>query len=180
MVGRPCGQFHGCSTSNICRTTRVICAWSSAVPILMLFRQARLANMARIFGRRAIFPGAPRRLLPRPARLDRRTRSFARVGAMVSDRRLSAMRAAESVITTRILSIFDDVDVVITPGTAAGPSRIGAYQRRGAIATLALVSARVPFQAMFNVTGQPAAGVPGGRDAGGLPTSSQPRCTIHT
>ncbi|MCH9733071.1 MAG: amidase, partial [Actinomycetia bacterium] len=111
--------------------------------------------------------------LPRPQRLERRTRSFARVGRLVSDRRMRAIRAAESGLSTRILSVFDDVDVVITPGTAHGPSRIGAYQRRGAIATLALVSARVPFQAMANVTGQPAAVVPWGQDAGGAPTSIQ-------
>ncbi|MCH9710114.1 MAG: amidase [Actinomycetia bacterium] len=111
--------------------------------------------------------------LPRPERLDRRTRSFARLGALVPDRRMRAIRAAEGEFTARILSIFDDVDVVITPGTATGPSRIGAYQRRGAIATLALVSARVPFQAMFNLTGQPAAVVPWGLGAGGVPTSIQ-------
>ena len=70
-------------------------------------------------------------------------------------------------------SIFDDVDVVITPGTATGPSRVGAYQRRGAISTLTLVGPSVPFQAMFNVTGQPAAVVPWGSDGNGLPTSIQ-------
>jgi len=62
---------------------------------------------------------------------------------------------------------------VITPGTAMGPSRIGAYQRRGAVATLLLVGARVPFQEMFNVTGQPAAVVPWGLDRDGLPLSIQ-------
>jgi amidase len=72
-----------------------------------------------------------------------------------------------------VLAIFDDVDVVITPGTALGPPRIGAYQRRGAVATLALVGARVPFQETFNVTGQPAAAVPWGFDDAGLPLSIQ-------
>jgi amidase len=71
------------------------------------------------------------------------------------------------------MSIYDDVDVVITPGAALGPSRIGAYQRRGAVSTLALVAARVPFQALFNVTGQPAAVVPWGFDGNGIPTSIQ-------
>ena len=111
--------------------------------------------------------------LPRPERLDARTRSFARIGGLISDRRMRAIRAAEGDVTARVLSIFDDVDVVITPGTATGPSRIGAYQRRGAIATLSLVSGRVPFQAIFNVTGQPAAVVPWGQDANGIPTSIQ-------
>lgn len=111
--------------------------------------------------------------LPRPERLDPRTRSFARIGGLVSDRRMRKMRAAEGQLTTRIMSIFDDVDVLITPGTATGPSKIGAYQRRGAIGTLSLVSARVPFQAIFNLTGQPAAVVPWGQDARNIPTSIQ-------
>jgi amidase len=113
------------------------------------------------------------RALPRPERLDRRTRAFARIGGLVSERRLASMRAAEAGVTARVNTIFDDVDIVITPGTATGPSRVGAYQRRGAIPTLALVAGRVPFQAMFNVTGQPAAVVPWGLDGNGIPTSIQ-------
>jgi amidase len=111
--------------------------------------------------------------LPHPERLDARTREFARIGGLISVRRISAIRGAESIVAERIQSIFDDVDVVVTPGTAMGPSRIGAYQRRGAISTLALVAARVPFQAMFNVTGQPAAVVPWDLDDNGVPTSIQ-------
>ena len=120
---------------------------------------------------RGVHDGA--RALPRPERLDRRTRAFARIGGLVSERRVQAMHAAEAAVTARVNTIFDDVDVVITPGTATGPSRVGAYQRRGALSTLALVSARVPFQAMFNVTGQPAAVVPWGADGNGIPTSIQ-------
>jgi amidase len=113
------------------------------------------------------------RALPHPERLDRRTRAFARIGSLVSDRRVAAMRLAEPDVTARVTAIFDDVDVVITPGTAIGPSRVGAYQRRGAVSTLALVAARTPFQAMFNVTGQPAAVVPWALDGDGIPTSVQ-------
>jgi amidase len=111
--------------------------------------------------------------LPRPERLEARTRGFARIGRLISDRRMNAIRGAESEVAERVQSIFDDVDVVVTPGTATGPSRIGAYQRRGAISTLMLVGQRVPFQAVFNVTGQPAAVVPWALDANGVPTSIQ-------
>jgi amidase len=111
--------------------------------------------------------------LPHPERLDARTRAVARIGGLISERRMTAIRGAESIVAERIQSIFDDVDVVITPGTATGPSRIGASQKRGAVSTLTLVAARVPFQAMFNVTGQPAAVVPWGSDANGIPTSIQ-------
>ena len=111
--------------------------------------------------------------LPHPECLDPRTRGFARIGGLFSNRRIAAIRAAEPAVAARIQSIFDDVDVVITPGTATGPSRIGAYRRRGAISTLTLVAARVPFQAMFNVTGQPAAVVPWSLDGDGVPVSIQ-------
>jgi amidase len=111
--------------------------------------------------------------LPHRGRLDARTRGMARIGGLFSDRRMAAVRAGEAAVAARVMSIFDDVDVVVTPGTAAGPSRIGAYQRRGAISTFALVAARVPFEAMFNVTGQPAAVVPWGFDGDGLPLSVQ-------
>ena len=86
---------------------------------------------------------------------------------------MTAIRSAESEVAERIQTIYDDVDVVITPGTATGPSRIGAYQKRGAISTLTQLATRVPFQALFNVTGQPAAVVPWGLDVDGVPTSIQ-------
>jgi amidase len=112
-------------------------------------------------------------MMPEPRRLEARTREIARLGGLFSDRRIAASRAAEDGIRARVLSIFDDIDVVVTPGTALGPSRVGAYQRRGAIATFLLVGTRVPFQQIFNVTGQPAAVVPWGLDQNGLPLSIQ-------
>ncbi|WP_354701490.1 Putative amidase AmiB2 [Paraconexibacter sp. AEG42_29] len=113
------------------------------------------------------------RTMPHPERLEARTRGMARIGGLVSDRRIAAVRAGEAAFSARVMSIFDDVDVVITPGTASGPSRVGAYQRRSALATLLAVASRVPFQAVFNVTGQPAAVVPWALDDDGLPLSIQ-------
>lgn len=111
--------------------------------------------------------------LPHPERLEPRTRAVARLGGLISDRQIARIRAAEPALAARVQSIFDDVDVLITPGTAAGPSRIGQYQHRGGISTLALAAARVPFNAIFNATGQPAAVVPWGLDAEGVPLSLQ-------
>ncbi|MDF2825708.1 MAG: amidase [Mycobacterium sp.] len=113
------------------------------------------------------------RALPHPERLDSRTRGMARIGRMFSDDRMANIRAAEAAFASRVMAIFDDVDVVITPGTATGPSRVGAYRKLGAVATLALVAARTPYQAAFNATGQPAAVVPWGLDRHGLPLSIQ-------
>jgi amidase len=112
-------------------------------------------------------------VMPHPERLEARTRRLARVGGLFSDRQIAAARAAEAGIRARVLSIFDDVDVLVTPGATTGPSRIGAYQRRGAVVTLLLVGQRVPFQEMFNVTGQPAAVVPWALDNDGIPLSIQ-------
>lgn len=111
--------------------------------------------------------------MPHQSRLEARTRGMARLGGMFSDRRIAAVLSAEERVRARVLSIFDDVDVVLTPGTATGPPRIGAYQRRGAVSTLLMVGTRVPFQEMFNITGQPAAVVPWGLDRDGLPLSVQ-------
>jgi amidase len=108
-----------------------------------------------------------------PERLEPRTRNMARMGSVFSDRRMAAVRSAESAVSSRIQSIFDDVDVVITPATAAGPSRIGAYQRRGALSTLLLVGQRVPYLQVWNMTGQPAAVVPWDFDGDGLPMAVQ-------
>ncbi|MEZ0355218.1 amidase [Mycobacterium sp. SA01] len=111
--------------------------------------------------------------LPHRERLEPRTKGIARLGRMISDAQIAKVRAAEPALAARVQSIFDHVDVLITPGTATGPSRIGQYQHRGGIATLAMVSARVPFNAMFNATGQPAAVVPWGLDDAGVPMSIQ-------
>ncbi|GAB4720715.1 hypothetical protein MOKP126_02450 [Mycobacterium avium subsp. hominissuis] len=108
-----------------------------------------------------------------PERLEARTRNMARMGSFFSDRRMAAIRAGEGPLIARIQAIFDDVDVVVTPGTAAGPSRVGAYQRRGAVSTLLRVGQCVPYQQIWNLTGQPAAVVPWDFDADGLPMSVQ-------
>lgn len=57
IVGRPCGQFQGCSIVAIFATTRAICPLSNAFPIMIELRQERLANIARAFGSLTISPG---------------------------------------------------------------------------------------------------------------------------
>jgi amidase len=113
------------------------------------------------------------REMPHQDRLEKRTRNMARIGSLIPDGRMVKIRAAESALAERIQSIFQDVDVVITPGNATGPSRIGAYQRLGGIASLLAVSQRVPFFEIWNLTGQPAAAVPWGLDGNGVPLSIQ-------
>ena len=98
---------------------------------------------------------------------------MARIGGLISDRRMAAVRKAETGLAQRVLSIFDDVDVVITPGTAAGPSRIGAYQRRGAVRTLTLVGAAGAVPGDVQRDGATCRGRAVGSRRDGVPTSIQ-------
>ena len=111
--------------------------------------------------------------MPHPERLEPRTRSMARAGRLISDERIAKVRAREAALTARVNTIFDDADVVLTPGTATGPPRVGAFAKRGAFVTANATMGRSPFQAIFNATGQPAAVVPWDVDRTGLPTSIQ-------
>ena len=113
------------------------------------------------------------RKLPYPERLEPRTRAVARLGSMVSESQIAKVLAAEPKLSARVNSIFDDFDVLITPGAATGPSRIGQYQHRGGVSTLSLVAMRVPFFAIFNATGQPAASVPWFIEGEHMPVSVQ-------
>ena len=46
MVGRPCGQFQGLCRPPRCDTIFLIVFISSALPIMMELRQARMASIA--------------------------------------------------------------------------------------------------------------------------------------
>jgi amidase len=111
--------------------------------------------------------------MPHPERLEPRTRTMASAGSHISDRRIAKVRARDAALAARINAIFEHVDVLLTPGTACGPPRVGAFTNRGAFVTVNATMGRSPFQAIFNATGQPAAVVPWGLDSTGLPTSIQ-------
>jgi amidase len=108
-----------------------------------------------------------------PERLARRTRGMARIGGMLPVALLERARAAERGIGERLNRVLADHDVLLTPTTAQPPSSIGQYDGRSALWTLNAVIARVPFNAPWNYTGQPAASVPAGFGADGLPRGVQ-------
>jgi amidase len=107
-----------------------------------------------------------------PERLERRTRRLARIGAL-AQRRLGAARAAVAGDGARINAIFDDVDVVLGPTLARSALPVGRYEGRGAAYTLNGALRFVPFNGVWNHLGNPAAAVPAGFDADGLPLSVQ-------
>ncbi|HWX97387.1 MAG TPA: amidase [Solirubrobacteraceae bacterium] len=113
------------------------------------------------------------RELPHPERLERRTRGMARLGALIPPALLERSLANEQEFTRRMNRVLEDHDVLITPTTATPPPRVGQFQGRGAIWTLNAIAGMVPFNGVWNVTGQPAASVPAGFGSDGLPRAVQ-------
>ncbi len=111
-------------------------------------------------------------LQPHPELFERRTRNMARMGARISDAQLAKARAAEPAIAAQMNTVFEHADVVLMPGAAGPPFRIGELQGRGALWTLNAAAARVPWYGLWNAIGQPAASVPAGFDAAGLPLAA--------
>jgi amidase len=109
----------------------------------------------------------------RPQRLERRTRAIARPGALISDRTLERLLAAERRMAARVNSLFADYDVLLMPVLAEPAVRAGVMEGRGATATYLWATSWVPFNVLWNSTGQPAAAVPAGFTDDGLPVAVQ-------
>ena len=108
-----------------------------------------------------------------PERLERRTRGMARLGGLIPPALLERSMAREAELSRRLNRVLESHDVLLTPATASPPPRIGQLQGRGALWTLNAVSGMVPHLGVWNVTGQPAASVPAGFGADGLPRAVQ-------
>ncbi|HEX3909844.1 MAG TPA: amidase [Solirubrobacteraceae bacterium] len=111
--------------------------------------------------------------LAHPERLERRTRAVVRIGGLLAPALFQRSLAAEAEFARRLNGVFEEHDVLLTPATATAPPRIGRLQGRGAPWTLNAVAGWVPYNGVWNVTGQPAASVPAGLGADGLPRGVQ-------
>ena len=109
----------------------------------------------------------------RPARLERRSRALARPGRLVSDRMQERLLAAERRMSERVGRLFDDHDVLLTPVLSQPAVPTGLMEGRGATVTYMWETGWVPFNVIWNATGQPAASVPAGFSADGLPLAVQ-------
>ena len=109
----------------------------------------------------------------RPQRLERRTRAFARAGALISDRTKERLLRGQDRLAERLGRLFDDYDVLLTPMMSEPAVPAGMMEGRGATATYFWESGWVPFTILWNLTGQPAASVPAGVSSRGLPLAVQ-------
>jgi len=108
-----------------------------------------------------------------PERLERRTRGMARLGGLIPQSTLEKSIAREGEFRRRLNEVLIEHDVLLTPATATPPPTIGKLHGRGALWTLNAVAAMVPYNGVWNLTGQPAASLPAGFGADGLPRSVQ-------
>ena len=111
--------------------------------------------------------------IERQERLERRTRAIARPGALVSDRALERLRDLERRLAARVQRLFDEHDVLLTPMMSRPAVRTGLMEGRGATVTYLWETGWVPFNVLWNSTGQPAASVPAGFSDDGLPLAVQ-------
>jgi amidase len=111
--------------------------------------------------------------IERPQRLERRTRALARPGALVPPATVPRLLEAERRMRERLGRLFTDCDVLLTPVMSRPAVPAGIMEGRGATVTYLWETGWVPFNVLWNSTGQPAASVPAGWSETGLPLAVQ-------
>jgi amidase len=112
--------------------------------------------------------------VPHPERLERRTRGFGRLGALLPnalyERALNEGRRAD---IARVNAIFDSCDVLLTPVMGGTAIPVRRWEGQGAIRTVLGMSRFYPYCVPWNHLGNPAMAVPAGFAADGMPLSVQ-------
>jgi amidase len=112
--------------------------------------------------------------VPDRSQLERLSRRMVGAGRLaVPGWRRRQLLARRQATTARILPLWDEVDVVVTPGLSR--TAIAAEGGFGKPAPLAfnLAASFTPWTPLLNLTGQPAVAIPAGLGSDGLPLSVQ-------
>ncbi|WP_370290651.1 amidase [Nocardioides sp.] len=106
--------------------------------------------------------------------LEPRTRRLAAAGFWATPKVVdAAIRRGERLADRVDARVFDGCDVLLTPVVPHRPRRVGAFERAGLVTSMLRSLPAIAYTALWNVTGHPAASVPAGFAADGLPTAVQ-------
>jgi len=112
------------------------------------------------------------RTLPRFELLDRRFRALTRVGGLISDSRAERAREHGEAMRRRLEPMFSEFDAVLTPVTSEPAPELGRLEGLGLARTIDAMVRIIPWPGAWNHTGQPAAAIPAGLTAAGLPRAA--------
>ena len=112
--------------------------------------------------------------VPRPERLERRTRGFGRLGRLLPkslyERAMNEGRAADM---ARVNAIFESHDVLMTPVMGGTALPVRRWEGQGALRTVLGMGRFYPYCVPWNHLGNPAMSVPVGFGADGMPLAVQ-------
>ncbi len=118
--------------------------------------------------------------MEQPEKLSKPTAQMAALGRRVSPMVVRSMVEGEAKLAAKVNRIFDDFDVVLTPGAVEDPVKVGSLEGRDAVRTLYASGRKIPHFAPWNAIGQPAVSVPAGFSELGLPVSVQLAGPAHS
>ena len=108
-----------------------------------------------------------------PELLEPRTRLVLQLGRPVSRGLVDKAMAAGERAAERANRVFSEVDVLLTPTIPDRPRHVGLLSGTRPVRVGAASTRMIGFTALWNVTGNPAASVPAGLGADGLPLAVQ-------
>ncbi len=111
--------------------------------------------------------------VPRPDRLERRTRNMARLGRSIPSKLFEQARAASASDGARLNAIFETHDLLMMPVMGGTALPVRRWEGRGALWTLLGMSRFYPYCIPWNHLGNPAMSVPAGFSADGMPLAVQ-------
>jgi len=111
--------------------------------------------------------------VPLPERLERRTRGFGKLGGLLPEALYEKAIANRPAEIARINSLFDDVDVLVTPVMGGTALPIRRWQGRSALHTVLGMSRFYPYCVPWNHLGNAAMSIPFGLGADGMPLAIQ-------
>ncbi|SDG67498.1 amidase [Lentzea fradiae] len=108
-----------------------------------------------------------------PDLLEPRTRAVAELGRRLPRALTRWATAHDASLTAHADRVFTSVDVLLTPVLTRPPIRVGEWADRSVVTALLAAARYTTFLPLWNITGNPAASVPAGRSAAGLPLAVQ-------